>query len=255
MQRFFVEDLPGTVQSRVELPEDVLRHLRTVLRISPGTEVDLFDGRGQVARVVIREDFSAEIISRHQCPEPECRLKLIQGLPKGEKLELVLQKGTELGVNHFLPTQMERSVGKLKGEREQKRLTRWRKIVQEAARQSGQPHLPQLQLEQNLLSALHAVDADLKLMLWEESQQPLGQLLTKGLPKSVAVLVGPEGGISKQEAEQARSAGYQAVSLGPRILRTETAGLAIMTILQYLYGDLAKGWGSEGAADQGKDES
>lgn len=255
MHRFFIPATQFVPEQVVELPGETLRHLRTVLRLSAGAECELLDGAGQVARVLIQADFTAQVLSVEQVPAPGCRLSLIQGLPKGDKLELVLQKGTELGVSQFLPTQMARSVGRLKPEREQKRFKRWKKIVQEAARQSGQPYLPQLQVEHSLESALATVDADLKLMLWEESGQPLDQVLPEICPQRIAVIVGPEGGITAAEAQTAELAGYRAVSLGPRILRTETAGLAIMAILQYLYGDLTNGRCSGNAAFQGKDES
>ena len=255
MHRFFVSEIQLAAGQIVELPAETLRHLRTVLRLSAGAECELLDGVGQVARVLILEDFTAQVFSVRTVPEPKCHLSLIQGLPKGEKLELVLQKGTELGVNWFLPTPMGRSVGRLKSERAQKRRARWEKIVQEAARQCGQPYLPKVQIEQSLDSAIAAVDADLKLLLWEESAQPLDQILPAESPQRVAVIVGPEGGITAEEAQKAEKAGYRAVSLGPRILRTETAGLAIMTILQYHYGDLMDDRCSKNAADQGKDES
>lgn len=255
MHRFFLPTAQLAPDQTVALPTDVMRHLRTVLRLQPGAECELLDGAGLVARALLLEESKARILSVAQVPAPECTLSLIQGLPKGEKLELVLQKGTELGINQFLPTQMERSVSRLKGDREQKRLGRWEKIIQEAARQSGQPYLPQLQLSHSLESSLSAVDADLKLLLWEESGRPLNQVLPSERPRRVAVIIGPEGGITPQEAEKAQLAGYLPVSIGPRILRTETAGLAIMAILQYLYGDLTKVRCGRDAASQGKDES
>ncbi|WP_303722477.1 16S rRNA (uracil(1498)-N(3))-methyltransferase [Malonomonas rubra] len=255
MHRFFVpheQFVPGQL---VELPADVGRHLHSVLRLTAGAECTLFDGKGVIARAEVQDDFRVEILDVEYMPEPVCHLTLIQGLPKGEKLELVLQKGTELGVNQFLPTQMTRSVGRLKPDREQKRLQRWEKIVQEAGRQSGQAYLPQIKIEQSLDAALAAVEADLKLLLWEESRMPLDRVLPKLTPQKVSVIVGPEGGVTAEEAQQAEKAGYQPVSLGPRILRTETAGLAIVAILQYLYGDLTHGRCSTSTAFQGKDES
>ncbi len=263
MHRFFIPAVhfaPGNV---IELPADVLRHLRTVLRLATGAECELFDGQGLVARAELLDDSTVRIISVAQADAPKFFLTLIQGMPKGEKLELVLQKGTELGANCFLPTQMERSVSRqmersvsrLKSEREQKRLRRWEKIIQEAARQSNQPYLPRLQIKHDLAEAIGSVAADLKLLLWEESGQPLDQVLPEEAPERVAVIVGPEGGITPAEAEKAERAGYRPVSIGPRILRTETAGLAIMTILQYLYGDLTIDRSGSDAAIQGKDMS
>ncbi|MCK5914376.1 MAG: 16S rRNA (uracil(1498)-N(3))-methyltransferase [Desulfuromusa sp.] len=225
----------------ISLPNELRKHLQAVLRLQPGDKVQLFNGAGQVATAILKEDYEVELQDVIDSPPPPCSLTLIQGSPKGDKLELILQKGTELGVNEFYLTAMERSVGLLKSDRKQKRLERWRKIIQEAARQSRQYHLPQLMAETSLASTLTTVEADLKLLLWEESAAPLEDILPQLPPRKIAVMVGPEGGISQQEADQARALGYQAVSLGPRILRTETAGLAIMAILQYLYGDLASG--------------
>ncbi|MCK5825758.1 MAG: 16S rRNA (uracil(1498)-N(3))-methyltransferase [Desulfuromusa sp.] len=226
----------GTV---VCLPTELKKHLQTVLRLQPGDKIQLFNGVGQLATAILKVKFEVELLDVINYPPPACSLTLIQGLPKGDKLELILQKGTELGVSQFYLAAMERSVGLLKSDRRQKRLERWQKIIQEAARQSRQYHLPQLVVDTSLPDVLSTVKADLKLLLWEESTIPLQDVLPQQPLRQVAVLVGPEGGVSQQEAEQAIAQGFQAVRLGPRILRTETAGLAIMTILQYLYGDLA----------------
>ena len=223
----------------IRLPDELIKHLQTVLRLQSGDIIQLFNGTGQVATSILRGSSEVELQGVIAYPLPPCSLTLIQGLPKGDKLELILQKGTELGVNKFCLTTMERSVGLLKPDRKRKRLERWQKIVQEAARQSKQYHLPQLEVGTSLTEVLSTVEADLKLLLWEESAEPLEKVLPRLAPQRIAVVVGPEGGISPQEADRARSEGYQAVNLGPRILRTETAGLAIMAILQYLYGDLA----------------
>ncbi len=225
----------------IRLPEELRKHLQTVLRLQPGDEIQLFNGAGQLAVSTLKENSEVELLDVVNYPSPACSLSLIQGMPKGDKLELILQKGTELGVNQFHLTAMERSVGHLKSDRKQKRLERWQKIIQEAARQSRQYHLPMLEVGSSLPRVLSTVKADLKLLLWEESTIPLQEVLPPQPPQQIAVLVGPEGGVSQQEADYAMAQGYQAVRLGPRILRTETAGLAIMAILQYLYGDLASG--------------
>ena len=241
MRCFYLPEPDLCSGTTIRLPNELVKHLQTVLRLQPGDTIQLFNGVGQVATSILRENSEVEIQDVVDYPPPLCSLTLIQGLPKGDKLELILQKGTELGVNKFFLTTMERSVGILKSDRKQKRLERWQKIVQEAARQSKQYHLPQLVADTSLTKVLSTVEADLKLLLWEESAESLANVLPRLAPQRIAVVVGPEGGISQQEADQAKAEGYQAVSLGPRILRTETAGLAIMAILQYLYGDLASG--------------
>ncbi|MCK4503581.1 MAG: 16S rRNA (uracil(1498)-N(3))-methyltransferase [Desulfuromonadales bacterium] len=241
MRCFYLPEVEFRCGSVVALPIELKRHLQTVLRLQPGAEIQLFNGCGQVARSVLKENSRVEFLEIVDYPAPPCSLILIQGLPKGDKLELILQKGTEVGVNEFCLLPMARSVSQLKSSRKEKRLERWQKIIQEAARQCRQYHLPTLTLESSFNTVLSTVDADLKLLLWEDSAEPLATVLPQTVPQRVAVVVGPEGGITAQEAAAASAAGYRPVSLGPRILRTETAGLAIMTILQYLYGDLAAG--------------
>ena len=241
MRCFYLPDPELSAGAVIRLPNELKRHLQTVLRLQPGAEFQLFNGEGQVAKAILRENSEVELREVINYPAAFCSFALIQGLPKRNKLELILQKGTELGVNKFYLTTMERSVGYLRFDRKQKQLERWQKIVQEAARQSRQYHLPQLMVGGSLAEVLSTVKADLKLLLWEESTDSLEKVLPQILPQRIAVVVGPEGGISQQEAALAKAEGYQAVSLGPRVLRTETVGLAIMAILQYLYGDLALG--------------
>ncbi len=244
---------------QVDLPADLVKHLRTVLRLSAGDGILLLDGRGgsAPARILSLESGSAlaEVLSVSRLRPSAVSLSLIQGVPKGDKLDLVLQKGTELGVGRFILTPMARSVGRIKAERKEAKSGRWKKIVLEAARQSGQAFLPEVEVVQDFSTALAQTQADLKLLLWEEAALPLPNLLPAQPPMQIAVVIGPEGGLTAQEAELAIAAGYRAVRLGPRILRTETAGLAIMSILQYLYGDLGLGQLGNEVAFQGKDES
>jgi len=255
MRRFFLPKVQLQSGQEIVLPAELRRHILTVLRLTAGTELQLLDGNGSIARARLQQGGQVAILEVSSNPAAPLQVCLIQGIPKGEKLELVLQKGTELGVSRFCLVEMERSIGHLRPEKQSRRLERWRKIIQEAARQSGQPWLPELQFISSLTQAAEENDAELKLLLWEESGQPLPAILPEQPPKSIAVIVGPEGGISSREAALAEAAGFLPVRLGPRILRTETAGLAIMAILQYLYGDLSIGQIGSDAAFQGKDES
>jgi 16S rRNA (uracil1498-N3)-methyltransferase len=255
MRHFFLPDIDFQPGQTILLPAELLRHIHRVLRLTVGEEFQLFNGSGLIAQVRLQQGGQATVLEIFRSQSAPLSACLIQGLPKGEKLELVLQKGTELGVSRFCLVEMERSIGRLKQDKRDRRLERWRKIVQEAARQCGQSRLPELQLCPSLEQAAAENQAELKLLLWEKSGQALPALLPTTPPKSVAVIVGPEGGISPQEAQQACSAGFLPASLGPRILRTETAGLAIMSILQYLYGDLSIGQVGRNTAFQGKDAS
>jgi 16S rRNA (uracil1498-N3)-methyltransferase len=241
MRCFYAPDSEFLQGAMVDLPPDIRRHIQTVLRLGHGQKIILFDGQGQVATCLLQDSGSVEVLCVAKAPVPECEITLIQGLPKGEKLEWVLQKGTELGVNRFILVPMQRSIGSLKKGRQDKKIARWQKIIQEAARQCRQFYVPELIVCFSFSAALEKSDAELNLLLWEESVQPLHQTLNATSPASAAIIVGPEGGVTQEEAVVATDKGFVSVSLGPRILRTETAGLAMVSVLQYRYGDMASG--------------
>lgn len=233
MHRLFVavEDLRGT---DVVLSGDAFHHL-SVLRLRVGDEVILLDGCGNlgraILRIVTRSRAQAEVLERWQEGEELLPLRLMQGLPRGEKFEWLLEKGVELGISAFTPVITERS--QIRGEK----FSRWQRIIQEAARQSRRPLLPSLEELKSLPAALQQTTEELRLMLWEEGALPLNAALPKETPASCVLLVGPEGGFSVAEAQAAASAGFLPVSLGKRILRTETAGMAVAAVLQNRYGD------------------
>jgi 16S rRNA (uracil1498-N3)-methyltransferase len=242
MHRFF---LPPEAFGRNEavLPDDVAHHLKTVLRLSVGDELLLLDGLGSLFHCRLdalgKHAATALILKRWSEQETALPLQLIQSLPKGDKMELVLQKGTELGITAFSPVLSERGIPQHSDERRSKRQQRWQKIVREAARQCRRPILPRLDEVQPLVRVLTDCTASLRLMLWEEESLPLSAALPEAPPSSVAILVGPEGGFSDREAALARQHNFQPVRIGPRILRSETAGFAVASILQYIYGDLS----------------
>lgn len=217
------------------LDGDPFHHLQ-VLRLATGDELLLLDGQGALARCRIaaleKRAARLQVLERWRESESIWPLRLLQGLPKGEKMELILQKGVELGLAAFTPVTTSRSVPH-KGKEE-----RWEKIVREAARQSRRPVLPRLDLLQPLAQALESTSEELRLLLWEEGSVPLAAALPATRPADGVLLVGPEGGFAGAEAELAVAHGFVPVSLGRRILRTETAGFAVAAILQHRYGDL-----------------
>jgi len=233
----------------VQIDGDLFRHMAKVLRLKIDTRVRLADGRGVECTGIIREmgrdHLTVAIEERHATASPggTPRITLFQGLPKGEKMELILQKGTELGVSEVIPFQADRSVSRIPADREEERLRRWQRIAGEAARQAGRPDIPTVRLARGMDEAVRDADHDLKLLLWEaERATTLKETLAAHLrPASIAVIVGPEGGLTATEAEAARESGFIPVTLGRRILRTETAGIALLAILQYLFGDLGEG--------------
>jgi len=235
MRRFFVP--PKNLQSEsVPLSEEIVHHLRVVLRLSVGEEILLLDGNGRICRCRIesldRRSGCARVLDCRQETESALPVRLLQGIPKGDKMDLVLQKGTEIGFTAFTPIMTERSVPTLSADRGEKRLQRWERIVLEAAQQSRRPFLPRLGGVRPLPDALRECREDLRLMLWEEESRPLAEVLPATAPRDVALLVGPEGGFSPSEAALACQADFVPVSLGPRILRSETAGLAMAAVLE-----------------------
>ncbi len=244
MPRIFV--LPENIRGdRVELPEAEAKRLYRVLRMGVGDPVALIDGaREYSARItsIGSKSVSVEILGASKCSsEPSIGITLGQGLPKGEKLEWVLQKSVELGVMSFVPVVMERSVKRPNERDAEKKHARLVKIATEAVQQSGRVCVPEVTPLRELAAFLAQTRyAQLKLLLYEgEKTKSLRDILhDAGDVKSIAILVGPEGGLSESEVRLAESFGFVSVGLGPRILRTETAGIAAVSIIQYELGDI-----------------
>jgi 16S rRNA (uracil1498-N3)-methyltransferase len=245
VRRFFVQ--PELLRQQcATLSSELSRHIATVLRLKSGELLLLADGCGHEAVAAISAvEKDGVVVTVQPCyPVPVDTgtppITLCQGLPKGEKLDLILQKATELGASRIVPFTAERSVARLDGDRLSKRVQRWEKIVQEAARQSQRGSVPSVGFYGDFGKMLHGEAGELKLLLWEgEKEQGLRTLIERiDKPESVSIIIGPEGGLSDSEAAQAEQAGYIPANLGGRILRTETAGLAVISILQYAWGDL-----------------
>lgn len=217
-----------------------------VLRLKKGARLSLADGNGrELEGIISNVDGESLTVTLEESPSvPQSvsgpRITLFQGLPKGEKLELILQKCTELGVAEIVPFIASRSVSRPHPERLNDKLERWRRIVMEAARQSKGIKVPDLGIAADIEEICRIADHEVKLLLWEEEttvslKKLLGELET---PVSIAVIIGPEGGLTSDEVAIALQSGFISVSLGKRILRTESAGLAMMAILQFYWGDL-----------------
>lgn len=247
MHRFFVapELLKG---EEIVLPSEVLHHL-CVLRLRGGEEILLLDGSGLLCRCRIaslgKRGGTAHVTQRWREEESAFPVTLLQGVPKGDKMDLILQKGTELGIARFVPVLTGRSIPAPGGSREGGRLERWGRIVREAARQCRRPRLPALDPPVAMAEALADRREELRLFLWEEESRPLAAVLPEIPPRDAVVLVGPEGGFSCEEAKAAVRGGFLPVRLGPRILRSETAGFVVASILQHRYGDLGADRGAD----------
>jgi len=228
--------------TELNLPDDSAHHLVQVLRMRAGAQLTLFDGRGgeyaaeiifcERRRVAVRV-LGYEAVDR----ESKLQLTLAQCVSKGERMDYTFQKAVELGASTFVPLLSSRSVVKLDAERWEKKLEHWRGVIISACEQSGRTHVPGLasieKLEQWL--AANTPASDLRLVL-----VPGAAATLKSLPVSrqITLLAGPEGGLSEAEIALAMRCGFTALNLGPRVLRTETAGVAALAALQALSGDL-----------------
>jgi len=228
----------------VPLPSGPAQHLVRVLRTQPGDAVVVFNGRGGEFAAIIesvrRNDVTVRV-GAHVAIERESSLAttLLQGIARGDKMDHILQKATELGVGRVIPVMSERSNVRLDADAAMRKQEHWQAVVAAACEQCGRNRVPEVMLPLAHAAALQATTAELKLLLSpEEGVLSLPALLTRPTPRSVALLVGPEGGLDQQEASSAQQHGFVACRLGPRVLRTETAALAALSVLQSIGGDL-----------------
>jgi 16S rRNA (uracil1498-N3)-methyltransferase len=243
MRRFAIAP-ERVVDGRVTFDALETRHLARVLRLGPGDTVVASDGAGRdytVRLEAVRPRATGVVVAVADAGgESPLALTLVQGLPRGDKLEAIVRATTELGVARIVPAIAARTVVRLAERRAAARLTRWQRVAREAAKQSGRRVVPDVAPPRALEACLdEARDTDLALCLWEDEATPLAAVLaTVERPRRVAVLVGPEGGLERREVDAARARGWRAVGLGARILRAETAGPALIAILQARWGDL-----------------
>ena len=243
--RFFVtkENIQG---GKAILGGAELEHMRKVLRLRPGDQVTLFDDGGWEHEGVIQSCTSQageiELLRSYQ-PGRESALEitLAQALGKGEKMDLVVEKATELGVQTIVPFLSSYTVPRLDGRRVERRHGRWGKIALSAAKQSGRTRIPRI-LELDTFETLVGKPwpCELKLLFWEGEPVQTIQRVQEEWPRlrSVLLAIGPEGGFTAEEVEQASRQGFRAIHLGKRILRAETAALAAVSIIQFLWGDM-----------------
>jgi len=234
---------PLAADNRVELGASATKHLLTVLRLKPGAALVLFDGSGAEFDARLEESgkkgaWVTVTVRREPKVESPLSVTLAQGVSRGERMDYTVQKAVELGVAGVIPVLMERSVVKLDADNIKRKREHWQSVAVSAAEQSGRVRVPPVQPPRSFGAFLDGHrSGGLKLLL-----DPLAQHALKDLspPKDnqVLLLVGPEGGLSEVERKAAQSAGFQGIKLGPRILRTETAALVALSLLQSLWGDL-----------------
>ncbi|WP_133500710.1 16S rRNA (uracil(1498)-N(3))-methyltransferase [Cognatilysobacter terrigena] len=234
---------PLSPGAEITLPDGPAAHLTRVLRLGAGDACIVFNGDGHdyAATLVAvgKRDARLRIGDATRIDrESPLRITLLQGVAKGEKMDLILQKATELGVGSILPVWSQRSDVKLDGDRAAKRLDHWRSVVASACEQCGRAVVPEVAAPVSLAAALTSLAPHaLRLLLDPEGTHSL-RTMSLDAAASICVAVGPEGGWSPLDREQLRAAGFDGLRLGPRILRTETAGLAAIAALQARFGDL-----------------
>lgn len=240
--RFHCPDLRADPGETVPLPEAAAHHAGRVLRLKTGDAVTLFDGRGQAWQAELTQ-VGREVLALVRSigagiAEPALHITLVQALPGGDKMDWVIQKAVELGVTAIQPVAAKRSVVKLHAERALKRAAHWQEVAVSACEQCGRngvpPILPLLDLSQYL--TLPTLDNEQRFLL-----APSGGNRLREMPApagGVTLLIGPEGGFDEGEENMAQRAGFAPLLLGPRVLRTETAGLAAIAAMMALWGDL-----------------
>lgn len=252
MYRFFVspEQIAG---EQIVITGDDVNHIKNVLRMKPGESVRISAGSTEDYLCVIESLESQEILLRIESQEESAvelpaDIYLFQGLPKGDKMELIIQKAVELGARGVIPVAMKRSVVKLDAQKAASRVKRWNAISESAAKQSGRLQIPEVSMPVSFSQALAmAADFEWKILPYEnaEGMEGLRSYMTQiaesvkaeskaAKPVRIGVFIGPEGGFDEKEVEQAAEAGWKSISLGRRILRTETAGLAALSMLVYV---------------------
>ncbi|MBU5479692.1 16S rRNA (uracil(1498)-N(3))-methyltransferase [Blautia sp. MSJ-19] len=243
MQRFFVE--PHQIDEtahQIHITGTDVNHISNVLRMKQGEEVWISDGGKKEYRCAI-ETFSQEEVLLHiiyaQEPDYELpsRIYLFQGLPKADKMELIIQKAVELGAYEVIPVETKRCVVKLDGKKAAKKVDRWQQIAESAAKQSKRMLIPNVHQVLTFKEALkYAESMDIRLIPYElaKGMQETKEILAAIEPgQSIGIFIGPEGGFEEKEVEAAISEGARPITLGKRILRTETAGLAILSVLMF----------------------
>ena len=242
MHRFFAE--PGQIgEKEIVITGADVNHIRNVLRMRADEEVLIADGQGAEYRCKLTDlsenEVRAQILWKLDGnAELASAVTLFQGLPKSDKMDLIVQKCVELGVDRIVPVSTKRAVVKLDAKKEETRLKRWNTISESAAKQSGRGVIPEISGVMSFEKALEeAKKLEVLLIPYEraehmaETRRVMGEIRPG---QSVGVFIGPEGGFEESEVEEAVAAGARAITLGRRILRTETAGLAVMAMLGYL---------------------
>lgn len=244
MSKFFIKN-ENREEEKIRIIGTDVNHIKNVLRLKAGDEIQVCNQETMENFICEIEEINKEFVQTKivkkmkSLSEGNIELHIFQGLPKADKMELIIQKGTELGVSKIIPVAFQRSIVKLSGKDEAKKNQRWQKIAEVAAKQSGRDFIPEIKEVIEVKNICDLVqEYDIMLLAYEEEKENTlkNELLKiKGTRENfkIAVVIGPEGGIEKEEVVLLKNAGAEVVSLGRRILRTETVALAVASIVMY----------------------
>tara|TARA_B100000795_G_scaffold237399_1_gene197978 strand:- start:844 stop:1581 length:738 start_codon:yes stop_codon:yes gene_type:complete len=244
MNRFY-HSKPININENVVMDDFAAHHALKVMRLKNNDQLILFNGdgfdyTGQVTNISKRQVEVSIKSKKNIDSESNLRVILLQALTSSEKMDLIIQKTTELGISEVQPIICERSIVKIKKEKIEKKLTHWRQISIAACEQCGRAKIPKIHEPENIIKYLEKImesDKDTKIILSPEATKSLDNI-TSNTMKDIKVLIGPEGDFTKQELGLSIEKGFVPIKIGPRILRTETAPISILSILQYKYGDI-----------------
>ncbi len=244
MARFYVPN-PHIQNGLLKVEGEEVKHIRKVLRLRAGDEIAVFDGSGKEFEGILVEERPSSVMIKVQNvyssrSDSPLEATLAQSLLKGEKMDILIQKATELGIQKIIPFLSFRSVPLLEKSGRSKRHHRWERIAVEASKQCGRGVIPKIEPLQDYSDMLGRASPDtLRLILWEKEGTRLKEILERSKErKKIFFVVGPEGGFGREEVEEAEKWGFIPVILGKRILRAETASLCLLSILQYERGDI-----------------
>ena len=242
MNRFFVDD-PGAFSDRsVVITGEDVNHVKNVLRLKENDELIVSDGRGRDYHCRISGITNEEVVADicdicDNFSELSTEITLFQGFPKGDKMELIIQKTVELGVTRIVPVMTKRTVVKLDDKKAKKKTERYNMIAESAAKQSGRGMIPEVTMPVSFAEAVSMAEKlDMNIIPYEEAEGvEYSRNIIKSIKgkKSFGIFIGPEGGFAREEVEKALDAGASAITLGHRILRTETAGMAVISIIMF----------------------
>ena len=239
MKKLFIDYTP---EDELILDGEQARHVAKSLRMKEGDTLTVTDGGGSdygcIIEEITKDTVKLKVCYKQACgSEPDCKVTVYQGVPKGSKLEDVIQKCTELGAVKFVPTLTKRCISRPDEKSAKKKTERYRKIAFEAAQQSGRGVVPEISDMLTLKEALAQDESEIKIVFYEGGGKPLGEIIKKGA-SSVSVYIGPEGGFERAEVEEIIGSGAECATLGARILRTQTAPVAALTAIMLLTGNL-----------------